>query len=134
MNDSPPKLPPPAFDIVQFANATRFALVSIVFCLSYFDVSSSLSIGNFERIFHDMIGGKPLPGITQWIIHFRLLILLISLLIPITALATLFLSNLARAVTILGWLVIISFVQCLTIYQGLVAPLIEIIKAIGGTP
>jgi hypothetical protein len=134
MNDSPPSLPQPAFDIVKFAGATRFALVSIVFCLAYFGVSSSLSIGHFEQIFRDMLGGKPLPTVTQWIIHFRLLILLISLLVPLIALATLFLSNLARAVTILGWLVIISFVQCLTIYQGLVAPFLDIMKALGGTP
>ncbi len=132
MNDSPPQLPPPAFDIVKFASATRFALVAVVFCLSYFGVSSSLSIGHFDQVFHDMLGGKPLPTVTQWVLHFRLLILLISLLVPLTALATLFLSNLARAVTILGWLVITSFVLCLTIYQGLVTPLIEIIKALGG--
>lgn len=134
MNDSPPSLPQPAFDIVKFAGATRFALVSIVFCLSYFDVSGSLSISHFERIYHDMLGGKPLPPVTQWIIYLRPLILLVSILVPVTALATLFLSNLARAVTILGWLVIISFVQGLTIYQGLVAPFFETIKAMGGTP
>jgi hypothetical protein len=132
MSNTPPNLPPPAFDIVRFASATRFALVSIVFCLSYFGLSSSLAIGNFEQIFHDMLGGKPLPVVTQWLLHLRLLILLVSVLVPITALATLFLSNIARAVTILGWLVIISFVDCLSIYQGLAAPLIEIIRQMGG--
>ena len=132
MNDSPPQLPPPAFDIAQFASATRFALVSIVFCLSYFAVSASLAIAKFEQIYRDMLGGKPLPPVTQWIIYLHLPILFVSLLVPLIALATLFLSNLARAVTILGWLVIISFVLCLTVYQGLAMPLIETFKAMGG--
>lgn len=134
MNGSPPPLPVPEFDVVRFASATRFALVSIVLCLSYFTLSSSLAIGKFEQIYHDMLGGKPLPPVTQWLLHLRLLVMLVSVLIPSTALATLFQRNLARAVTILGWLVIIAFVQGLAIYQGLVAPLIEVMKQLGGTP
>lgn len=133
MSSAPPPLPPPGFDIVQFAKATRFALASIVLCLSCFVLRSSLAIEDFDRIFHDMLGGKPLPPVTQWLLHLRLLILLVSMFIPLIALATLSFGNLARAVTILGWLVIVAFIECLLIYQGLTASLIEIIKQMGGT-
>lgn len=132
MNDSPPDSSSTAFDPVQFARATRFAFVAVVLCVSYFSMRSSLAIADFERIYRDMLGGKPLRPVTQWILHLRTLFVLVSLFVPLTALATLCLSNLTRAVTILGWLVPVAFVEFLVLYQALSSPLFEIIKQMGG--
>jgi hypothetical protein len=133
MNDSPPNPSSPGFDPVQFARATRFAFVAIVLCISYFSMRTSLAIGHFETIYRDMLGGKPLPPVTQWVMYLRTLFVLVSLFIPLTALATLCMSNLTRAVTILGWLIPLALVELVMLSQALSAPLFEIFKQMGGT-
>jgi hypothetical protein len=132
MNDAPPNSTPPAFDIVQFARATRFALASVVFCISYLSLRSSLHIGHFEQIYHDMLGGKPLPSLTIFVVRYHLLFVLVSFAVPVIAFAMLFMSNIARSVHVVGWLVIITFIEFLVVYQGLSEPLLEIMKQMGG--
>jgi hypothetical protein len=131
MNQAEPIPPPNGIDVLKLARAIRFALVSIVLGLSYLSLRSSLSIGPFERIFHDMLGGKPLPFITQVVIYARPLIVAVSVLVPIITFATLFFRNLIASfytIGILGFVTIVQFIMC---YCGLIAPLTAVIKAMG---
>ena len=77
-----------AIDVWQLARAIRFALVSIVLGLSYLSLRSSLSIESFSQIFADMLGGKPLPALTQFVLGARPLFVAVSILVPIVAVAT----------------------------------------------
>lgn len=122
---------PDALDVRQIARAIRFALVAIVLGLSYLSIRSSLSIGNFELIFRDMLGGKPLPSLTQFVLGARPQFIAVSILVPLVAVATLFLRGLIASFYIIGVLVFVTVVQCITIYHGLLAPLTQIIRAMG---
>jgi hypothetical protein len=128
MNEAEQTPQPDALDVGQIARAIRFALVAIVLGLSYLSIRSSLSIGNFELIFRDMLGGKPLPGLTQFVLSARPLFVAVSILVPLVAVATLFLRGVIASFYIIGVLVCVTVVQCITIYHGLLAPLTQIIR------
>jgi hypothetical protein len=131
MNEAEQTPQPDALDVRQIARAIRFALVAIVLGLSYLSIRSSLSIGNFELIFRDMLGGKPLPSLTQFVLSARPLFVAVSILVPLVAVATLFLRGVIASFYIIGVLVCVTVVQCITIYHGLLAPLTQIIRAMG---
>ena len=122
-----------AIDVRQLARAIRFALVAIVLGLSYLSLRSSLSIGSFELIFRDMLGGKPLPALTQFVLSARPLFVAVSVLVPIAALATLFLRSVIGSFYLIGALGFVTIAQFITLYHGLSAPLTQIISAMSGT-
>jgi hypothetical protein len=121
-----------AIDVRQLARAILFALVAIVLGLSYLSLRSSLSIGGFEPIFRDMLAGKPLPGLTQFVLSARQLFVAVSILIPIAAVATLFLRGVIRSFYVIGVLGFITIAQFITLYHGMSAPLTQIISNISG--
>jgi hypothetical protein len=123
-----------AIDVRQLAHAIRFALVAIVLGLSDLSIRSSLRIGSFELIFRDMLGGKPLPAGTQFVLSARPLFLGVSILVPIVAVATLLLRHLVSSFYVIGALGFITIAQFITLYHGLSAPLTQIISAMSGTP
>ena len=120
MNEAKQIPQPDALDVRQIARAIRFALVAIVLGLSYL-------------IFRDMLGGKPLPRLTQFVLSARPLFVAVSILVPLVAVATLFLRGVTASFYIIGMLVCVTVVQCITIYHGLLAPLTQIISAMSSS-
>lgn len=129
-----PKSQPDAIDVQQLARSIRFALVFIVLGLSYFSLRSSLSIGSFTQIFADMLGGRPLPALTQFVLSARPLFVVVSFLVPIVAIAMLFLRGLVTSFYVIGILGFVTIAQFITLYHGLSAPLIEIINGMSAMP
>ncbi len=123
-----------AIDVRQLARAIRLALVAIVLGLSYLSIRSSLSIGSFELIFRDMLGGKPLPALSQFVLGARSLFVAVSILIPIVAVATLFVRGVIGSFYIIGVLVFVTIAQFITLYHGLSAPLSQIISGMSSGP
>jgi hypothetical protein len=120
-------------DIRQLARAIRFALVAIVAAFSYLSVRSSLSIASFAQIYVEMLGPRPLPTLTQFILDARLLFVSVSILVPIAAVATLFLRRVVGSFYILGVLSIVTVAQFVTLYHGLSEPITLILSALTGT-
>ena len=133
-NEAEPTPPPDAIDLRQLARAIRFALVAIVLGLSYLGLRGSLSIGDFELIFRDMLGGKPLPALTVFVLGARPFFLGISILVPALAIATLFLRGVVRSFYVIGALGFVTIAQFITLYHALSAPLSQIISAMSGPP
>ena len=123
----------PAQTINAVLNAIRFALVAILLGLSYFSLRSSLSIGNFESIFRDMLEGRPLPVLTRFVLGARPFFVAAAFLVPLAAIATLFLRRLAMSFYIIGALAFITVVQVVVLYEGLTAPMAGIITRMAGT-
>lgn len=132
MNEAPPTPPRDTIDIRQLARAIRFALVAIVLGLSYFSFRASFSIENFGLIFKDLLGGKPLPVLTQFILSAAPVFVAVSILVPIVAAGSLFLRSVIGSFYLIGALAIVTLVQFITLYHGLSAPLAQIITAMGG--
>src|SRR6187402_2887362 len=100
--DSPP--PGDSIDIRQLANAVR-------------------SIGKFERIFQDMLGGKPLPFATQLILDQRAIFLAVAVLIPSVALAALLTRRVVMGIYIISAAGLVALIESGVVYQSMVAPL-----------
>jgi hypothetical protein len=121
-------------DLVAITRAIRFALVCIVLCLSYLNVWSALSISKFGQVFADMLGGKPLPAITTFVVQSPTLFLLLSLAIPIAAIATLFARGVVRPFYVLGVLALSSIAFLVVLFHALSAPLGQIISGMSAIP
>ena len=134
MNEAQQNSQQDAIDVRQLARAIRFALVAIVLGLSYLSIRSSLSIGSFGAIFADMLGGRPLPALTRFVLGAAPLFVAISVLVPIVAVATLFLRGVVGSFYVIGVLGFVTIAQFITLYHGLSAPLSQIISGMSSDP
>ena len=133
MNPAEPPALPEAIDVRELALAIRFVLVSVVLVLSLLSLGASLSIERFGQIFNDMLNGRPLPILTVLVLRARLIFVALGVLVPVAAVATVFLRNVIRSFYLLGTLAFVAMVQLITVYYGMSAPLLQIIRAMGGT-
>lgn len=131
MTDPEPLSPEDTVDVRQLANAVRAVVFAVVIGLSLLNVGIAQSIGKFESIFHDMLGGKPLPGLTQLIIEGRMVVLLIAGTIPAAALGALLSRRVVPAIYVLSATGFIAILEIVVVYLALYLPLIAIIKQMG---
>ena len=131
MSDPNSDAQPPDIDVRQLAYAVRFVLLSIVLGLSYFAMKSSMAIDNFEIIFKDMLGGKPLPMSTVYVLQGRAYFVILAYLIPIVAVGTLFSRRVVASIYVLGATGLVAVIVSISLYQALSAPLFEITRQMG---
>lgn len=110
-----------------FARAVRVVLVVIVLGLSYFSVRLSWSIGVFERLFVEVLNGRPLPVVTAWVLEGRFILMATSVLAPVLAILTLFLGNLAVSFRLIAILALVVVGQLIFEYAALWLPLSQIL-------
>ena len=120
-------------ELVQISRAVRFGLAAIVIGLSYPNIHCALGIDNFSQIYADMLGNKPLAGATVFMVRFQPLFIGLSILFPVSAVATIFTPGLARSIYIAGFLVLAIFAQLFFQWSTLTAPLFDIISGMQGT-
>jgi hypothetical protein len=123
--------PPSARDtshVLELARATRFALVCIVFGLSYFAIRASLNIPAFMRVFEDMLGsGSQLPALTISVFKARHVFVGISFAAPALCLGLLFVRNIPRAIRLIGVTALVVIAESIVLHNALTAPLTEIV-------
>ena len=124
--------PPPLPDVAQLGRAIRFAFVCFIAVLSYFTIRATLAVPAFEGIFRDMLNGKPLPPLTVFVIRAHYELVAMSLAVPVVAIGTMFSRRLVLSFYLLGGLCLLTLAQFLVMYQGLSAPLYEIIQTMQG--
>lgn len=134
MKETQTTLTQDTIDVRQLARAIRFALVAIVLGLSYLSLRGSLSIGNFSRIFADMLAGSPLPALTQFVLSAKTGFVAVSILVPVVAISTLLLRSIVGSFYVIGILALVTIAQFITLYYGLMAPLGQIISGMTGNP
>jgi len=110
------------------SRAVRFGLAAIVFGLSYPNVHCAIHIDKFQQIYADMLGNKPLPALTVFIIHYHWLFVASSIVFPVAAFLTVFVPGVTRSIYISGFLVIATFVQLFFQWHALTGPLFSIIQ------
>ena len=121
-------------EVYRLARSIRFAFVSIVLGLAYLNIRSSLSIFAFRQIFRDMLNGKALPVLTEFVISGSTLLIVLSLLIPLVAIGTLFSSRLISSFYLLGVLALLIMIQFITLFYAFSAPLSQIVSSMQGVP
>jgi len=134
MSDFAPPDPEDAIDVRQLANAIRLIAFGIVLGLSWLTFFAAGMIGQFETIFHDMLGGKPLPLITQLVIEGRMVLYVMASIIPAVAIGALLTRRIVGALYVLAALAFLAVGEFSVIYTSLVAPLVEIIRQMSSAP
>lgn len=111
--------------------------VAVVFLLivGYFGIRTAFQIPQFESIYSDMLAGKPLPPVTQFLISGTYIFILTSLVFPIVGVVAVFKVRTPRIAlfTVAGCMVV-TFIQSHIIFTGLMAPLFDIISNLSGAP
>ena len=54
---------------ISVARAVRFGFAAIIVGLSYPNIHCARRLHAFEQVFHDMLGGKPLPALSTFVFH-----------------------------------------------------------------
>ncbi len=117
---------------IQPASADR--AIRIGFCVfsliaSFFAIRFALSISGFDTVFADMLGGRPLPAITQFVLNTKPLWVGLSVVCAILPFAAAFLIR--RTSTAIYGIVAATAIQILQVcflWTALTAPLVSIIS------
>ncbi len=108
-----------------------FCAVSLIF--SYFATRLSFSIGSFGAIFADMLGGKPLPYLTQIVLESAIIWIAFSLLFAaIPFVCALFVSRTSLAIYGIAAATTLQVVQAIFLWSALTAPLFSIMSGMTG--
>jgi hypothetical protein len=124
----------PPVDLTAMVRAFRFAFVCMLLGDCCFDILSTLGIDKFRVLYADMLGGKPLPAITVFILRFQTLFVVLSIGVPVCALATLVSRKLIRSIYILGVLAFFIFTESGLLFYGLIVCPLERMIALIGSP
>ena len=108
-----------------------FCVVSLIF--SYFATRLSLSIGGFGAIFADMLGGKPLPYLTQIVLQSSTIWVILSFLLAAIPFAfALFVPRTSHAIYGIAAATTIQVIQTIFLWTALTAPLFSIVSGMTG--
>jgi hypothetical protein len=114
--------------------ALRFFATAIVLGISYPNIRFAMCIESFHTIFHDMLGNKPLPPMTEWVIHFQMTMILLAFVIPLAAVLAALFGNLTRFLYTSGVLVLLAIAELVFVYQALYTPFSMVIQGMSGSP
>ncbi|HZJ17204.1 MAG TPA: hypothetical protein VFD27_19280 [Chthoniobacteraceae bacterium] len=117
-----------AAEVRSVARAVRVACTAIVLGISYANVNFALGLHAFGQVFRDMLGNKPLPIITTFVLHYQPFLLGLSLLIPVAAVTLIFMARIAQSIYIGGTLILLAFFQLFFTWRAVSAPLFAIIQ------
>jgi uncharacterized membrane protein YfhO len=119
----------PSSEIRSLAAGVRAVAGILVLILSYFNLSPLLKVAEFQMIYADMFGGKPLPLLTEFVIRGLPLWLALAVLLPVLACGALFtVRDHRRALFIAAGSMLLIGIQIILTCAGLFAPLMTIIS------
>jgi hypothetical protein len=108
-----------------------FCVVSLIF--SYFATRLSFSIGGFRAIFADMLGGKPLPYLTQLVLQSGTIWVIFSLLFAVLPFVFAFLvPRTSYAIYGIAAITTLQVIQAVFLWTALTSPLFSIISGMTG--
>lgn len=114
------------------ARAVRFALAALVLGVSYPNIHCAFAMGRFEQIFMDMLGNKPLPAATVFVLRYRWLFEGSSVLFPMLSVMGVFSSRSVRPTYLSGVTVLLVFGQLFFMWFALTGPVVEIVRGMQG--
>jgi len=121
---------------VQSPSADRairigFCVISLIF--SYFAIRFSLSIDGFGRIFADMLGGKPLPELTKFVLQTKFIWLSLSVLCAVLPFGfALFVRRTSIAIYGISAATLVQTIQMIFLWTALTTPLVSIFSGMSG--
>lgn len=116
-------------ELLNIARALRYSWIALVLGISYLNVRLSFSISWFQSIYHDMLGNKPLPPETAFVIQARYFLIVLSFALPLLAMYSLLLRRTSISINIIGIVVLFVVVQVVFTWHAVAIPFFMIIAA-----
>jgi hypothetical protein len=110
----------------------RLSLIAVVFVISGPNASLAMDIQRAGRFFGELLNGKPLPAITEFVLHAQPFFIALSLFIPLVAVATFFVRRLDWFVYLSCVLILTVFIQMLGTWQVILLPFLTITMHLQG--
>ncbi len=123
-----PLIPTDKSELSRVSRAVRFALAALVLGMSYPNIHCAFGIPKFQQIYQDMLMGKPLPQVTEFVVRFQIVFEALSILLPVLALGSVAARGTTRPLYVVGGVVLGIFVQIFFQWFALTLPLFGIIK------
>lgn len=121
----------PSQQIRSLALGVRAVALIFTLILSYFNVRLAFHISDFQTIFSDMLGGKPLPLITDFLLRAKPILIGSSISLAVAAIATILLVRSHKhALFAVAGIMAAIFLQLVLTWTGLFAPLQSIITGL----
>ncbi len=120
--------------VKDLARAVQIILTCLVLGVSYFNIRLSNSIPVFESIFMDMMSGKPLPMLTQFVISTAWAFNIMSVLILPLSIALFFIRRPVMAIYWNGALLMVCMGSIILITRSMYGPLIQLFMGLNGPP
>jgi len=117
---------------VNTGRAIRFGFAAVVLGMSYLNIRLALRLHAFGAVFQDMLGGKPLAAITTLVLGAQPFLIGVSILIPVAAVALVFVGRLTHSIYLSGALVLAVFFQLFFTWQAMCAALFQIVQGMTG--
>jgi hypothetical protein len=121
-------------NFTRIFHGIRFALGIFLLSVCYLNLRATMNIGRFATMYRDMLGTKPLPPLTTFVLSNSTWLFLLSILLPSVILVTMASPKVARSFYIFGIVGLTAMVQLIITSQGLMAPAAQIISALSGVP
>jgi hypothetical protein len=118
-------------DFFKALQTIRFTFVIIILGLSYFSIRFSFCIDNYKEVWDGM--GLKLAPITYFILMARPLLMASSFLFPLAAVILCWYRNILRSFQIICILTLLTIVQLIFLYEGLLAPLSRLVSNMSGS-
>lgn len=123
----------PQKEIRQISIGVRTLAIAFIVVLDYLNIRLALMINYFGGIFRDMLGDKPLPALTQFIVANELLFVTLALAFLTGAVCVaIFVRNHIIALLSLSAILLAIGIQLILTLSGLYAPLQSIIAGMRG--
>lgn len=118
-------------EIRSLALGVRAVALAFTLILSYFNIRLALNISGFQAVFSDMLGGKPLPLLTELVIRAKPFWIGSSILFAVAAIiAILLIRNHKWALFAVTGIMAAIFLQIVLTWTGLFAPLMSIVTGL----
>jgi hypothetical protein len=122
-----------AKDVRSLAVGVRGVVGGFTVMFSVLNVRVALLIPFYHGLFLDALPGKPLPGMTQFVIWARILLLLLAIVLPIAAVVILFAVRNHKVALILATVVMVSvFLQMSLTASSLMSPMMDLMGGMSG--
>jgi len=111
----------------------KACLLSLIFFLSVSNIFIALSISNFNRIYSDILPGKPLPLLTTTVFSLRSQLVILAICWPLVAIACALLRQKA-SVSLLVFIALLIFIvtQVMLTWLALYLPLMSVFQGMAG--
>ncbi|MGB8353353.1 MAG: hypothetical protein WCD79_05660 [Chthoniobacteraceae bacterium] len=121
--------------LARMKRSVKLGFYVVLLGVSLFNVLESIFlVPKFEQIFHDMLGGKALPGITGLIVSFHAELIAIGILIPVAGIVICRFASLEKTIISLSALTVAVSFQIAVTCIGLLLPLVSTCDTMSAGP